>query len=201
MERLNIRCTSRKPQGPLNGICKSAALYEKPDAADRGKSLSELFSILDDISLRIKLTIGAGPKIGPNQSSFPDKVRHEMYFELKPLIMLLASRKTAKGGHVLSPSTAHNLMETINEVLEYDPAALVLDTSSLCRAAETFSYQFDSMAITEAVRFVERVLADHKEVLRDSTTANALGDMLDTFVCAGWPSAMRLTYRLDQAIR
>ena len=57
------------------------------------------------------------------------------------------------------------------------------------------------MAIDEMTKLVERVLADHKEVLRIPQAANSIGEMLDTFVTAGWPSAMMLTFRLDEAIR
>jgi hypothetical protein len=50
-------------------------------------------------------------------------------------------------------------------------------------------------------KLVERVLADHKDVLRTPEAANAIGEMLDTFVTAGWPTAMTLTFRLDEAVR
>jgi hypothetical protein len=50
-------------------------------------------------------------------------------------------------------------------------------------------------------KLVERVLADHKDVLRTSDAANAIGKMLDTFVTAGWATAMMLTFRLEEAIR
>jgi hypothetical protein len=46
-----------------------------------------------------------------------------------------------------------------------------------------------------------RVLADHKDVFRTREAANAIGEMLDTFVTAGWATAMMLTFRLDEAIR
>ena len=57
------------------------------------------------------------------------------------------------------------------------------------------------MGITETVKLAERVLADHKDVLRNRESANALGGILDPFVRAGWPEAVRLVFRLDEAIR
>jgi hypothetical protein len=92
-------------------------------------------------------------------------------------------------------------METLNGVLKYDPSSVILFAAGVCRAASGLSYQFDAMAIAEMVSLVERVLADHKEVLRDNAVAKALGEMLDIFVKVGWPQAMRLTFRLDEAIR
>jgi hypothetical protein len=57
------------------------------------------------------------------------------------------------------------------------------------------------MAVDEMTKLVERILADHKDVLRSPEAANAIGEMLDTFVAAGWTTAMMLTFRLDEAIR
>jgi hypothetical protein len=176
-------------------------LFKMADGTNEGRAFSAMFAVVDNISLRLKFALEGGPKAGTSPLSLPENLHRRLYFELKPLIRLLTSRKSGNGKHFLAPHTAHNLMEMLNDVLDYDPAALILNASDLCRAAEAFSYQFDSMAITESIKFVERILADHKEVLRDSATANALGDMLDTFVRAGWPEAMQLTYRLDQAVR
>jgi hypothetical protein len=41
----------------------------------------------------------------------------------------------------------------------------------------------------------------NKDVLRNPAAANAIGEMLDTLVTAGWPAAMTLTFRLGQAVR
>jgi hypothetical protein len=39
------------------------------------------------------------------------------------------------------------------------------------------------------------------ETLREPPIAKDVGEMLDLFVSAGWPQAMSLTFRLDEAIR
>ena len=49
------------------------------------------------------------------------------------------------------------------------------------------------MAIDEMTKLVERVVA--------AAAADAIGEMLDTFLTAGWPAAMTLTFRLDEAVR
>ncbi len=36
---------------------------------------------------------------------------------------------------------------------------------------------------------------------KDPSIATALGEILDLFVRAGWPDALRLTFKLDQAMR
>jgi hypothetical protein len=80
-----------------------------------------------------------------------------------------------------------------------------ISIASMTRAFEADvnagGYYYDPMAVDEMTKLVERVLADHKDVLRNPEAANAIGEMLDTFVTAGWPTAMTLTFRLDEAIR
>jgi hypothetical protein len=57
------------------------------------------------------------------------------------------------------------------------------------------------LAIDEVVKLVEHSLAGHKDELKDSSVATALGEILDIFVKAGWPEALQLTFKLDQAVR
>jgi hypothetical protein len=92
-------------------------------------------------------------------------------------------------------------MQTLNAVLPFDPAVVITYAAAVCRASRKFSYQYDPMAIDEMKKLVERVLADHKDVLRTLDAANAIGEMLDTVVTAGWATAMTLTFQLDDAIR
>jgi len=92
-------------------------------------------------------------------------------------------------------------METMNAVLPFDPKAVICYAAAICTAASTMSYQFDSMAIDETVKLVDKILADYKDVLRDTSVASAVGTILDIFVRAGWPQALQLTFTLDRAMK
>jgi hypothetical protein len=92
-------------------------------------------------------------------------------------------------------------LETLNGVLQYDPGDVIKFAAQTCKAASALNYQFDAMAISEVVKLVEHSLADHKDALKDPSIATALGEILDLFVRAGWPDALRLTFKLDQAMR
>jgi hypothetical protein len=91
-------------------------------------------------------------------------------------------------------------MESFNKLLSYDPAHVLKLTARLI-TGRTFGYQFDSFAIGEFVKFSEKFLADHKELLRESTNALYFAEILDVFVSAGWPDATQIVTRLDAAIR
>jgi hypothetical protein len=62
------------------------------------------------------------------------------------------------------------------------------------------------LAAGDVVRFVQRALADHREIFRsesgeDSPCMKALLDVLDLFVDAGWPQARMLAHRLEEIHR
>ena len=82
----------------------------------------------------------------------------------------------------------------------YDPEYIIPLAAQVVKAGSAFSYQFDPMAIKEVVELAERCLADHKETLKYPAVATAFGEILDIFVRAGWPEALQLTFKLDQAI-
>ncbi len=48
------------------------------------------------------------------------------------------------------------------------------------------------------VRLVEQYLAEYRAILRENEECRrTLLEVLDIFVQVGWPSALRLTYRLE----
>ena len=174
----------------------------KRDVSDeRTKEFRDLLGLQDEVATRVRFALEESRGSDEAQTSTTENDRRVRYFELKPILELLTTRRNVPGPHYLAPHSAHYLMETMNFILPFDPESVVEYAAAICTAASAMSYQFDSMAISEAVKLVERVLADHKDVLRDNGAANALGTILDIFVRAGWPQALQLTFTLDQAIR
>ena len=92
-------------------------------------------------------------------------------------------------------------MEAFNFVLDYDPHWRTENAAAVCMAASDRGYQFDQLAIAETIKLAERVLADHRDALQVKETATALGEILDSFVKAGWPEAVRLVFRVNEAVR
>ncbi len=178
-----------------------AALVDSAVPGDKGQQIAELLRLLDEVSFRVFIALDVDPQLRQGGSGLTDSARRNLYFELKPIIELLSLRLAIPGDHYLAPNTAHNLMQTLNAVLTYDPATAVKCGAAVCRASARLNYHLDPSAIGEMVKLVEHVLADHKELIRDNEIANAVGDMLDIFVRAGWPQAVQLTFKLEQAIR
>jgi hypothetical protein len=58
------------------------------------------------------------------------------------------------------------------------------------------------MAVDLLVKVTETYLAEHRLLLqKDQRSREELIDILETFVEAGWPSARRLSYRLEEIFR
>jgi hypothetical protein len=70
------------------------------------------------------------------------------------------------------------------------------------RAGKEGAYQFESLGLDLFVNIVRRYLADYRHLLQaESTYRDAIVEILDVFVRAGWPAAMELTFRLDDIFR
>jgi len=177
------------------------SLDAAPPSEIKGEHFGTLLKLIDSIALRIMFDLDVDTDLRQGGTALNSDQRRQLYFALKSVIELLTVRLAIPGNHYLAPQTAHNLMVTLNGVLAYDPGPVIIYAAAVCRASSPLKYQFDPMAIPVLVQFVERVLADHKDVLRDTATVTALGGMLDTFVKASWPEAMQLTFKLDQALR
>jgi hypothetical protein len=100
------------------------------------------------------------------------------------------------------PSLAHHLLETLEAFIPFDPGGVFLRIGQVIRGGEKGGYQYESLAADLMVRLVERYLAEYRGLLRENEECRrALLEVLDIFVKAGWPSARRLTYRLEEIFR
>jgi hypothetical protein len=100
------------------------------------------------------------------------------------------------------PSVAHHLLETLEHFIPVDPRGVFLRIHRVVSAGQQAGYQYESMAAELIVRLVERYLAEYRTLLQqDVACRRALIEVLDVFVKAGWPSARRLAYRLEEIFR
>jgi hypothetical protein len=176
-------------------------LLDDPTQIDRAEALKNLLRVLDEVATRVFFSLDGGSRTN-GTPALEDSSQRALYFELKPVIERLTSSPLGETRrNLLAPASAHYLMQLLNGVLSFDPSAVVGFAAAVCRASKPLNYQFDSMAVGEMVKLVEHVLADHREILRETPTADSLGEMLDIFVSAGWPQAMSLTFRLDEVVR
>jgi hypothetical protein len=100
------------------------------------------------------------------------------------------------------PRITHDLVQTLEHLIEFDPAGVFLRLGRVVRAGKEGHYQYDSMAAQTMVRVVERFLAEYRSLLRERDDCRrTLIEILDTFVEVGWPDARRLAYRTEEIFR
>jgi hypothetical protein len=100
------------------------------------------------------------------------------------------------------PSIAHHLVQTLKSFVEFDPANVFHRIAAVVESSRRFGYQYESMAVDLLVEIAEIYLAQFPTLLQDDAQCRKeLMAILETFVTAGWPSALRLIYRLEEMYR
>jgi len=100
------------------------------------------------------------------------------------------------------PSITHHLVKTLKYFIPSNPSEVFLRIHRAVLAGQQGGYQYESMASEIIVQLVERYLAEYRALLQeDADCRRALVEVLDVFVKAGWPSARKLVYRLEEIFR
>jgi hypothetical protein len=163
---------------------------------DREHTLS-LMRLLDLLGSELYFASGAfelAKSMTSNEGNLSPEVRERFYREVGPMLEQLAD--------VGLPSVTHHLLETLETLVSIDPRGVFLKIGRIVRSGAKGGYQYEQLAADLLVKLVERYLAEHRVLLRDDEACRqALLEILDIFVKAGWPSAQRLTYRLDEIFR
>lgn len=175
------------------------ALINRTELNNAPETNQELLEILDSAASRIVFSFGL-PSHGVTGNDVLDRDEHaKHYLEVRPLLEKLLGNAGDPTPVPLMPRTAYYLLQLMNGILDVDPVRVLAFAAAVCEGGSYFGFELDPSARDEAVRLVDRALADHKDTLKSSATS--LGQMLDLFVKAGWSEALALTFRLDDAFR
>jgi hypothetical protein len=105
----------------------------------------------------------------------------------------------AEFGHA---GLTHHLLQTLEFLVQNDPQNVFLLVGKVVRSGKKGGYQYESLAVDLIVKLVERFIAEYRYILQESEECRrVLIEILDVFVEAGWPSARRLTYRIEEIFR
>jgi|GEM_PF-449171 len=162
---------------------------------ERARSLATL---IDSMGTEVYFASGAydSKRQGQTEGSSPKNRQkaERFYHEAGTIINILADMGL--------PSVTHHLLETLEFFIPTDPLGVFLSIGRIIKAGQSGGYQFEFLAADLIVRLVERYLAEYRAVLRDDEDAgSSLIEILDIFVKAGWPSARKLTYCLEEIFR
>jgi len=100
------------------------------------------------------------------------------------------------------PQTTYQLVQLLDFLLPGNPAfCFGLFADIMRTSGRRQRFQLESLGVDVMVRLVSQCLADHESIFRDDRLRESLVDCIDIFVDAGWPAAIRLAYRVPDALR
>jgi len=150
--------------------------------------------IIDGIASQVYFATGIFDEKQGKPVAVSLEQRKRLYSEAESLLDSLCD--------VAFGSSTHHVLETLEAFIPFDPRGVFLRIARAVKAGQAGGYQGDSLGAGLVVRLVERYLAEHRTLLQqDDQCRQALVEVLDTFVRAGWPAAMRLTYGLQDIFR
>lgn len=113
-----------------------------------------------------------------------------------------AERMFKRIGDVAIPHTVYELVRVLNFLLSGNPALCFdLFSHALATSGRKHGFQGEFLGVDILVTVVSRCLADHDYIFDDKVRRDKLVAILDIFIEAGWPNALRLLYRLPDVLR
>ncbi|MFC9774519.1 hypothetical protein [Paenibacillus chitinolyticus] len=157
-----------------------------------------LYQIFDSASMEVYLASGAFD----NKRSLENSEEISLNPNSKRLFFTEASEVLDALVDISLANVTHNLLKTLDYLVPVDPVGMFLRIGRAVLSGQDGGYQYESMAADLVVKIVERYLAEYQGIFRDNSDClRTLLELLDLFVQAGWPSARKLTYRLDEIFR
>jgi len=190
----------------LNMAAKGLTTLQKKDAnipqEEIQKKWKQLYGVIDETVMRFYFALDIDSNLRQRKENpLDDKTRKQFFSDILPILeKIIGFGNQPETGMLLAP-TAHHFMELLRGILSYDPALTLRLAADVVRSSKRFSYNLDSLAMTEVVKLVETILADYRDQVQEEASIKNLLELLDAFVEAGWPQALNLVWRLDEIYR
>lgn len=161
--------------------------------------LIDLLKTLETVVFQIMILLDVDPNLRNAKRLLNDDERQVQFVRIEPILVELAFGR--KHMLALTPVCASNPLKIFTKCLSFDPKKILAMLVRSTTAGARFQFHYDQIAIAEFVEFAEVVLSEHRDLLRDETSAGQFSDLLDLFVTVGWPQAVQMVTRLDEALR
>ena len=159
--------------------------------------------VLDTLISRLFFSFDLIGTRAPNQNPLDHEGRRVLFEELKSFIEKLVQADEIELDHdvPLIPHTAHYFLQLLNGILEFAPDDVLRYAFAICSRGARTGYLEDPMARAEAVKLVEKAIADFRDHLKLPSVATSVAGLLNLFTEHAWPEAVTLTFRLEDAFR
>ena len=166
------------------------------------KKLHDTYEVIDEVITRLYFAVAY--KRGQAEEPV-EEISHELrcdyYDKVEPLMKQIIAFAQTPGHGVMFAPTAHYFMQLLRSFLGCNPKEVLHLATGVVKSSEQFGYTLDSIAVRDVVEFVEIVLADHRDKVRDGEALEDLLNLLDMFAKTGWSDALKLVWRLDEVFR
>jgi HEAT repeat protein len=168
---------------------------QQPLSPESRAQIPDITQLLDTSATELFFASGAYAEQQSNvEEQLKPSVRERFYREGDRIIEVLAT--------VGVPAIAHHVLQTLATYVEIDPRGILIRVGRLLDAGREWGYRAEGLAEREFVQLVERYLASHRDLLLgDRESRRILLAAIEGFVDAGWPSARKLLYGLDDMFR
>ena len=166
------------------------------------KELHDTYRVIDTVVMRLyyAVTDENGESEGPTEG-MSQELRCRYYNTVKPLMKQVIDFALDRKKGVMVAPTAYHFMQLLTNFLSCNPKEVLHFAVGVARSSEPSGYSRDSLAVEDVVKFVEIVLADHRNEVREGQALEDLLNLLDVFAKAGWSDALKLVWRLDEVFR
>jgi hypothetical protein len=180
-------------------LSRSRELHELPPPRD----FEAVVRLLDTLISRLFFSFDLIGTRAPNQNALDQEGRKALFEELKGFIekLVQVDEFELERDVPLIPHSAHYFLQLLNGILEFAPDDVLRYAYAICSRGARTGYLEDSMARTEAVKLVEKAIADFRERLKQPKVATAVAGLLNLFTEHAWSEAVTLTFRLEEAFR
>jgi hypothetical protein len=161
----------------------------------------EVYGVFEHVVRRVFFVSGAFEHRSKNEEPVTPAQQKMYYPAVRPLLETVLDHTEASKGGILLARVAHYFMEYLNSALRLDPPGVLHMAVRVVSNSAAAGYNLDSLAVSEVVKLVEAILADHREIVQGGQGLDDILALLDAFANAGWPDANRLVWRLDEIFR
>ncbi len=184
-----------------DGVRELCTNFNENRTEEEEKKLRDIYAVIDQVIMDLFFQIA----YEKDQSEEPkekisDELRCRFYNEVKPLMEQVIAFAEGENG-LMFAQTAHYFVQLLTSFMTCNPKEILHLAEGVARSSERFGYNLDSLAVAEVVKFVEIILADHREEVRDGQGLEDLLSLLDIFAKTGRSDALRLVWRLDEVFR
>lgn len=165
---------------------------KRMDTSDENK-IREIYDIVNHTIERLYFVFYNDGNLIVNKS---DEKKYNEIIEI--INNHLIEKYTGKDTFVLYGHTAYNIIELLNEFIIFDPEHVLRVCYKLLRASGKSGFQFDSLAIKEIVKFVEKYIYQFSGILKEKENTQYLIKILEMFINAGWPEAIEIMWEMNE---